>query len=134
MSDLYLQPDPAGAAPPAPCHRPPLKSECWPAVIQFLSPIKDTMASWHHRPHPNGDQVIIRFHNNYGAIISEYRLLTGIYEVAPLWFHGPDADDYEFYFRSHVADLTWCSDHAEMLLVCEQIARLLPPVAAKLIL
>lgn len=133
MSDLYLQPDPTGADPPALRYRPPLKVELqdgWPAVIQLLAPIKDTMASWHRRPHTNGDQMIIRFNNNYGVIISEYRLLAGTYEVAPLRFHGPEADDYEFYFRSHVADLTWCSDQAEMVQVCEQIARLLPPVMA----
>jgi hypothetical protein len=133
MSDLYQQPDPIGAAPPAPRHRPPLQAEPQdgrPSVIQFLAPLKDTMASWHRRPHTSGDRVIIRFNNNYGVIISEYRLLAGTYEVAPLRFHGPQADDYEFYFRSHVPDLTWCSDHVEMVQVCEQIARLLPPVMA----
>jgi len=133
MPEFDLQPDPTGVAPLPPPHRPRMQPKLqngWPAVIQLLAPLKDSMASWHRRPHPNGDQVIIRFHNGYGALISEYRLLAGIYEVAPLRFHGPEADDYEFYFRSHVADLTWCSHHAEMVLVCEQIARLLPPAAA----
>jgi hypothetical protein len=70
--------------------------------------------------------VIIRFHNGYGAIISEYRLLEGIYEIAPLRFLGPGDGNYEFYFRSHVPDLTWCSHRDDMLLVCKQISGLLP--------
>ena len=71
--------------------------------------------------------MIIRFQNGYGAIISECRRPSGIYEVVPLRFHGPGLDDYEFYFRSHVADLTWCSEIDEIVKVCEQIARLRPP-------
>jgi hypothetical protein len=93
---------------------------------RFPAPLKQAMASLHRRSHQGGEQVIIRFHNGYGAIISEYRLLEGIYEIAPLRFHGPGPDDYEFYFRSHVPDLTWCSDRDEILSVCGQISRLLP--------
>lgn len=85
------------------------------------------IASWHRHSHPGGSQVIIRFKNGYGAIISEYRRLTGIYEVLPLRFPGPDPDDYEFHFRSHVPDLTWCSGCEEIAGVCDQISRLLPP-------
>ena len=84
------------------------------------------MASWHRCSHHGRNQVIIRFNNGYGAIISKYRLLEGIFEIAPLRFHGPGPDDHEFYFRSHVPDLTWCSDHEDMVQVCEQISRLLP--------
>jgi hypothetical protein len=94
---------------------------------RFLAPLSPAIASWHRRPHQGGSQVIIRFKNGYGAIISEYRRSAGIYEVAPLRFNGPGPDDYEFYFRSHVPDLTWCSESDEMVKVCEQIARLLPP-------
>ncbi len=86
-----------------------------------------TIASWHRRPHQGGSQVIVRFKNGYGAIISEYRRLAGIYEVLPLRFPGPGPDDYEFHFRSHVPDLTWCSGCEEIVGVCDQISRLLPP-------
>ena len=100
--------------------------DCRLASGQFLAPLQPIIASWHRRSHQGGNQVIIRFHHGYGAIISEYRLLEGIYEIAPLRFPGPEADSYEFYFRSHVPDLTWCSDYDEMIGVCEQISRLLP--------
>ncbi len=93
---------------------------------QLLAPLQSAIASWHRRFSQKGNQVVIRFHNGYGAIISEYRLLEGIYEIAPLRFLGPEADNYEFHFRSHVPDLTWCSERDEMLRVCEQISRLLP--------
>ena len=94
---------------------------------RFLAHLSPVIASRHRRPHQGGNQVIIRFKNGYGAIISEYRRSAGIYEVAPLRFHGPGPDDYQFVFRSHVSDLTWCSESDEMINVCEQIARLLPP-------
>ncbi len=92
-----------------------------------LTVLGPTIASWHRRPHQGGSQVIIRFKNGYGAIISEYRRLAGIYEVLPLRFPGPGPDDYEFHFRSHVPDLTWCSGCEEIVGVCDQISRLLPP-------
>jgi hypothetical protein len=94
-------------------------------AAQFLAPLHHAIASWHHRMHQGRSQVIIRFHNGYGAILSEYRLVKGTYEIAPLQFHGPGPDDYELYFRSHVADLTWCSDQEDIVRVCQQIARLL---------
>jgi hypothetical protein len=99
---------------------------CHLASGQLLAPLQLAIASWHHRFSQKGNQVIIRFHNGYGAIISEYLLLEGIYGVTPLRFLGPEVDNYEFYFRSHVPDLTWCSERDEMLRVCEQISRLLP--------
>jgi hypothetical protein len=107
---------------------PPLakRSACRFASRQFLAPLHHALASWHRWSHQGGNQVIVRFNNGYGAIISEYRLLESIFEIAPLRFHGPGPADHEFYFRSHVPDLTWCSDHAEMVRVCEQIARLQP--------
>jgi hypothetical protein len=94
---------------------------------QWLAPLSPAMAHWHRRPHHEGSQVIVRFHNGYGALISEYRLPLGIYEIAPLRFHGPGPDDHELYFRSHVPDLTWCSADEDMLAVCQEIAGLLPP-------
>jgi hypothetical protein len=102
---------------------------------RFLAPLSPAIASWHRRPHQGGSQVgsqggsqvIVRFLNGYGAIISEYSRPAGIYEIAPLRFHGPGPDDYELYFRSHVPDLTWCAASEEMVTVCEEIARLLPP-------
>jgi hypothetical protein len=94
---------------------------------KFLAPLRHAIASWHRRYHRGGKQVIVRFHNGYGTIISEYRSLEGIYEIAPLRFNGPGPDDYEFYFRSHVPDLTWSSTHDEIVQVCAQISRLLPP-------
>lgn len=100
---------------------------CRLASGELLAPLQPDIASWHRRARHERTQVIVRFHNGYGAIISEYHLLEGIYEIAPLRFQGPGPDDYEFYFRSHVPDLTWSSDHAEMIRVCEQISRLLPP-------
>ena len=99
---------------------------------RFLAPLSPAIASWHRRPHQEGSQggsqVIVRFLNGYGAIISEYRRPAGIYEIAPLRFHGPGPEDYELYFRSHVPDLTWCAASEEMVNVCQEIARLLPPV------
>ena len=111
---LTLPPSPAT---PGDCH---LTSD------QFLAPLHHTLASWHRHSQHDGSQVIIRFHNGYGAIISEHRLLEGTYGIAPLRFHGSGPDKYEFYFRSHVPDLTWCSDRDEMVRVCEQISRLQP--------
>jgi hypothetical protein len=93
---------------------------------RFLTPLGPAIASWHRCPHQGGSQVIIRFKNGYGAIISEYRRLAGIYEVLPLRFPGPGPDDYEFHFRSHVPDLNWCSGCEEIVGVCDQISRLLP--------
>jgi hypothetical protein len=100
--------------------------DCRPPSCQFLAPLQPSIASWRRRFHQGGNQVIIRFHNGYGAIISGNRLLEGIYEIVPLRFHGCGPDDYELYFRSHVPDLTWCSDRDEMVRVCEQISRLQP--------
>jgi len=94
---------------------------------RLLAPLSPLIASWDLRPCPGGCQVIIRFQNGYGAIISEDRRLAGTYEIAPLRFHGQGTEDYEFYFRSHVPDLTWCSESDEIIQVCAQIARLLPP-------
>lgn len=116
------------AAMSRPAVPPPLagQGDCRLASEQFLAPLRPAVASWHRRSQHGANQVIIRFHNGYGAIISEYRLLEGIYEIAPLKFHGPGPDDHGFYFRSHVSDLTWCSHYDEMVGVCEQISRLLP--------
>ncbi|OGR05108.1 MAG: hypothetical protein A3K23_01815 [Desulfobacca sp. RBG_16_58_9] len=98
---------------------------------RFLAPLSPAIASCPRRPHQGGShegsQVIVRFLNGYGAMISEYCRPAGIYEIAPLRFHGPGPDDYELYFRSHVPDLTWCSASEDMVAVCEEIARLLPP-------
>jgi hypothetical protein len=94
---------------------------------RFLAPLSPAIAYCHRRPHQEGSQVIVRFQNGYGAIISEYCRPAGIYEIAALRFHGPGPDDYELYFRSHVPDLTWCSASEDMVAVCREIARLLPP-------
>jgi hypothetical protein len=129
MPDLNLNPELIVGAE---THLAPLQAEVpdgGSSVIQSLAPLSHAVASWHHHFNQGKDQVIIRFHNGYGAIFSEHRLLEGVYEIAPLRFHGPGPHDYDFYFRSHIADLTWCSDHDEMLRVCEQIACLLPPAA-----
>jgi hypothetical protein len=111
----------------------PVLSTAWQgagrSARRFLAPLNHAIASWHHHFHQGRNQVVIRFHNGYGAIFSEYRLLERIYEIAPLRFHGPGPYDYDFYFRSHVADLTWCSDQQEILRVCAEIARLQPPAA-----
>ena len=93
---------------------------------RFLTHLGPSFASWHHRPHQGGSQIIIRFENGYGAIISQYRHLAGIYEVLPLRFTGSGPDDYAFHFRSHVPDLTWCSGWEEIVGVCDQISRLRP--------
>jgi hypothetical protein len=93
---------------------------------QILAPLSHAIGSLHSRTHQGGTQVVIRFKNGFGAIISAYRLLEGIYEVSPLRFCGPGPDDYQLYFRSHVPDLTWCSESDEMVGVCDQISRLLP--------
>jgi hypothetical protein len=94
---------------------------------QFLAPLSHAIVSRYCRTLQGGSQVIIRFKNGYGAIISQERLLEGIYEIAPLQFHGPGPDDYAFHFRSHVPDLTWSSEPDEIVGVCEQISRLRPP-------
>jgi hypothetical protein len=132
MPDLNLQADPTMAAARPQRQHPPLQPELWDdghAVIQSLGTLNHAIASWHWRLHQGRSRVIVRFHNGYGAIISEYHRREGIYEIAPLRFRGPEGDDYEFYFGSHVADLTWCSDRDELVRVCQQIARLLPPMA-----
>ena len=128
MLDLNLHPDSAAAE----CHLQALRTKlpndgC--SAIQVLAPLSYAIVSWQHRFHQGRNQVIIRFHNGYGAIFSEFRPPEDIYEIAPLRFHGPGPYDYDFYFRSHVADLTWSSDHQEILRVCEQIAHLLPTAA-----
>jgi hypothetical protein len=108
---------------------PPLsatRGDCRLPSCQSLAPLQPAIASWHRRAHRGVNQVIIRFHNGYGAIISENRLMKDIYEIAPLRFRGRGPDDYELYFRSHVPDLTWSSDCDEMIRVCEQISHLLP--------
>ena len=94
---------------------------------QFLAPLNHAISSWHCRTQAGGSQVVIRFKNGYGAIISEYPRAAVTYEVAPLRFHGPDPDDYEFHFRSHVPDLTWCCEVPEIEGVCDEISRLSPP-------
>jgi hypothetical protein len=127
---LHLHPAVAEATPqpvaPAfrsePLDRRPFSSQC-------LVPLKDAIASIYSSRNREEGCVIIRFTNDYGAMISAYRLLEGIMEIAPLRFHGPGPDDYEFHFRSHVPDLTWGSGCDEILRVCRQIARLRPPAA-----
>jgi hypothetical protein len=97
------------------------------APSRLLAPLSPVIASWRRHAHPGGTRVVIRFKNGYGAIISEEPRPAGTYEIAPLRFHGRGPEDYEFYFRSHVPDLTWCSGSDEIIQVCKQIARLLPP-------
>jgi len=92
-----------------------------------LAPLNYAISSRRGHHHRGVQQTIIRFHNGYGAIITEGRWPGSLYEIAPVRFRGSGPDDYEFYFRSHVPDLTWCSDHAEILSICEQISRLGPP-------
>jgi len=94
---------------------------------RFLTTLSPAIASWRRRTHQGDSKVIIQFQNGYGAIISEHRRLAGTYEVAPLRFHGYNPDDYEFYFGSHVPDLTWCSKTDEIVSLCEQISRLAHP-------
>jgi hypothetical protein len=127
---MHLQPAVAEAAvqPLAPGFRPeppdrrPFSSQC-------LACLQDAVASTHSPCGREGSQIIIRFTNGYGAMISASRLLEGFFEIAPLRFHAPGPDDYEFHFRSHVPDLTWGSGCDEILGVCRQIARLRPPAA-----
>ncbi|MFA5109853.1 MAG: hypothetical protein WC443_00455 [Desulfobaccales bacterium] len=96
------------------------------SAARCLAPLHQAIASVHRRRHQGQDQVIIRFRNGYGAIISESRYREGILEIAPVRFIGPGSNDYEFHFRSHVPDLTWGSDCDEIARVCRQIARLQP--------
>jgi hypothetical protein len=46
------------------------RPEGWLDPGRFLTPLGHAIASWHHQPHQGGSQVIIRFKNGYGAIIS----------------------------------------------------------------
>jgi hypothetical protein len=130
MLNHNLDRDTGAAAPPPQRPGPPLRGE-WPdgplTPEGCLAPLSRAIASCHRRSPQEGSQVIVRFLNGYGAIISEYCRPAGIYEIAPLRFHGPGPDDHELYFRSHVPDLTWCSAREDMVAVCEEIARLLPP-------
>ena len=50
---------------------------------RFLATLIPVIASWRRRTHQGDSQVIIRFQNSYGAIISKHRRLVGTYEVAP---------------------------------------------------
>jgi hypothetical protein len=97
-------------------------------LAQWLMPLAPTMEALYCRVHQGGRQTVIRFRNGYGALISSYRILEGIYEIAPVRFHGSGPEDYELYFRSHVPDLTWCSDGSEMVGLGQEIARLAPAV------
>jgi hypothetical protein len=97
------------------------------AASRFLETLSPAIVFWLCCTHEGGRQMIIRFQNGYGAVISEHRRLAWTYEVAPLRFHGPSPDDYEFYFRSHVPDLTWCSGEEEIVSLCEEISRLTSP-------
>jgi hypothetical protein len=94
--------------------------EGWFVLGRFLATLTSTIVSWHHctLKGDGASKVIIRFQNGYGAIISEQCRPDGTYEVAPVRFHGPNPDDYEFYFRPHVPDLTWCSKSDEILSLC----------------
>ncbi len=113
--------NPPGADPPLTAEGPGLR----PVSGEILAPLSHAIGSLHNRAQ-GSDQVVIRFKNGFGAIISASRRVEGIYEVAPLRFYGPGPDDYELYFRSHVPDLTWCSQSDEMVGVCDQISRLRP--------
>jgi hypothetical protein len=126
---VHLHPAVAVAAvqPLAPAFRPE-PPDSRPFSTQCLAPLQDAITSIYRSRDRAEGGVIIRFTNDYGALISAHRLLEGILEIAPLRFHGP-GPDYEFHFRSHVPDLTWCSWCDEILRVCRQIARLRPPAA-----
>lgn len=125
--NLHLDAGMAVATPPHTEPSPQAEGlEDWLSPGQFLAPLSHAIAFRHCRTLQGGSQVIIRFKNGYGAIISQDRLLEGIYEIAPLRFHGPGPDDYAFHFRSHVPDLTWSSEPDEIVGVCEQISRLRP--------
>ena len=123
---LHVNTPAAEELPQPPFPPPGNRPNCRLVLEQFLAPLPQNVASWQLCSHQSGNQMIIRFNNGYGVIILEYRLLEGIFEIAPLRFYGPGPDDHDFYFRSHVPDLTWSSDHAEIARVCEQIARLQP--------
>jgi len=93
---------------------------------QFLASLGHAIVSQHCRILQGGSQMIIRFRNGYGAIISRYNQPKGVYEIAPIRFHGPGPEDYAFHFRSHVPDLTWSTEHGEIAEVLGQISRLHP--------
>jgi hypothetical protein len=95
-------------------------------IGQCLARLSRSLASLHHGAHQGANQVIIRFKNGFGAMIVNHPRLAGIYEMAPLRFHGPGPDDYEFYFASHIPDLTWCAATDDMVRVGQQISRLRP--------
>jgi len=122
--DNLVAADPPHLAAASPMATPP---EGGLAPGRFLATLSPVMASWRRCTHRGDSQVIFRFQNGYGAIISEHRQPTGTYEVAPLRFHGCNPDDYGFYFGSHVPDLTWCSTVDEIVSLCEEISRLAPP-------
>jgi hypothetical protein len=113
----HLAADPLMATPP----------EGGLAPGRFLATLSPAITSWRRCARQEDSRVIIRFQNGYGAIISEHRRPAGMYEVAPLRFHGCNPDDYGFYFGSHVPDLTWCSTVDEIVSLCEEISRLAPP-------
>jgi hypothetical protein len=129
MLDQPLNCKAAGAGSASPAGATPLTVPDLDAgLAQLLTPLGPAMVALYCRVHQGGRQTIVRFRNGYGALISSYRILEGIYEIAPLRFHGSGPEDYELYFRSHVPDLTWCSDGGDMVGVGEEIARLAPAV------
>ena len=56
---------------------------------QFLVSLNQAIGALYRRTHRGSSQVIIRFKNGYGAIISKYGLLEAVFEIVPLRFHGP---------------------------------------------
>ena len=63
------------------------------------------------RPHPagiGGEQIVVRFHNEYGASVIQspfsYGGERGLWELGIIKFHGPNIDDYKLTHDTHITD------------------------------
>lgn len=102
----------------------PVWPKAWPKPEVFWEPLADQVVSIHTRSLLIGLQIIVRFHNGFGATILTDRLKEGLAEVAVLRFSGPGITDFDYVHDGPVPDLSWCYNPEEIISLCEQISRL----------
>jgi hypothetical protein len=95
----------------------------WPSPSVFLGPLVADIAFLHYNSAKLEHQVVIRFKNQYGVKISQHFLHDGLYAVAFLRFFGPKLDKYRLVKDSSIQETTWCFTNAEVLAICDKVAR-----------